>query len=78
MQGKTNYMRGIGIALIIIGILMFVFNGFNIESEKQVAKVGPIEVNKKETRHIGWPVYGGAIAVVAGVIVLFVGSRKDL
>ncbi len=71
-------MRGFGIALIIIGILMFVFNGFNYQTEKKVGDIGPIEINKKETKHIGWPVYGGGIAVVAGIIVLVVGSKKDL
>ena len=68
-------MRVFGIVLIIAGILMFVFNGINFQTEKKVVDVGPLEINKKENKHIGWPVWAGSVAVVAG-IVLVVGARK--
>ena len=71
-------MRGIGITLIIIGILMFVFNGFNFQTEKKVADLGPIQIDKKENKHVGWPIYAGGVAVVAGIVVLVAGSKKDL
>lgn len=69
-------MRIFGIVLIIAGILMMVFSGINFKSEKTVAEVGPIEINKQETKHVGWPTYAGGIAVLAGVVVLFAGRKK--
>jgi hypothetical protein len=71
-------MRGIGIGLIILGVLMFVFNGFDYKEDKNVANIGPVHIDKTETKHIGWPVYGGAVAVIAGIVVLVVGAKKDL
>lgn len=68
-------MKGLGIALIIIGIAMLIFRGFSAQTEKEVIDLGPLEVNKKENRWVGWPVYAGGIAIVAG-LVMVVADRK--
>ncbi|MET0635046.1 MAG: hypothetical protein ABWZ25_03395 [Chitinophagaceae bacterium] len=68
-------MKTAGIILIIAGIAMLIFRGFSVQTEKTVVDAGPIEINKKENKWVGWPVYAGAIAVVAGVA-LVLGSRK--
>jgi hypothetical protein len=72
---KPVFMRTFGIILIVGGILMLVFRGFSVQTEKKVVDVGPLEVNKKENKWIGWPVYAGGIAIVAGVL-LVVSDRK--
>ena len=70
-------MRVAGIVLIIVGILMFVFNGFNFQTEKTVVDVGPLKIDKKENNHVGWPAYAGGIAILAGVVVLVAGRKKN-
>ncbi|HTE27451.1 hypothetical protein [Flavitalea sp.] len=70
-------MRTTGIVLIIIGILMFVFSEINFTTEKKVVDVGPIEVNKKENKSIGWPVYTGGIVALLGVVLVVAGSKKN-
>ena len=69
-------MRILGIVLIVLGIGMLVFRGFSVETEKKVVDLGPLEVNKKENKWIGWPVYAGAIAIIAGVIIVASGRKK--
>ena len=69
-------MRIFGIVLIVAGILMFVFNGINFQTEKTVVDVGPLKIDKKENKHVGWPAYAGGIAVVAGIAVLVAGRKK--
>jgi len=69
-------MKALGIILIVAGIIMFVFRGFNFTQEKKVVDLGPLEINKKETKTIGWPVYAGGFAVLAGVIVLVASNKK--
>ena len=68
-------MKTAGIILIIAGIAMLIFRGFSVQTEKKIIDAGPIEVNKTENKWVGWPVYAGGIAVVAGVA-LVLGSRK--
>jgi hypothetical protein len=68
-------MKTFGIILIVAGIAMLIFRGFSVQTEKKVVDVGPIEINKKENKWVGWPVYAGGIAIVAGVIMV-VADRK--
>jgi uncharacterized membrane protein len=68
-------MRVFGFILIIAGILMLVYRGFSVQTEKKVIDLGPVEVNKKENKWIGWPVYAGGIAIIAGAL-LIIGDRK--
>ena len=70
-------MRVLGIILIVAGILMFVFSGFNYKTEKRVADVGPLKIDKTENHTIGWPVYAGAITLIAGVVVLVAAPKKS-
>ena len=69
-------MKGLGIVLIIAGILMLIFRGFSFTREKEIVDLGPLEINKKEKESVGWPVYAGAVALVAGVVILVAAKKK--
>ena len=69
-------MKTAGIVLIVTGIAMLIFRGFSVQTEKKVIDLGPLEVNKKENKWIGWPVYAGGIAIVAGVIMVVADRKK--
>ena len=69
-------MKTIGIILIVAGIAMLIFRGFSVQTEKKVVDVGPLEVNKKENKWIGWPVYAGGLAIVAGVICVAMDRKR--
>jgi len=70
-------MKIIGIVLIVLGILMLVFGNVSFTREKKVVDVGPLEINKKEKKTVAWPNYAGGIAILAGVIVLIAGNKKE-
>ena len=55
---------------------MLIFRGFSVQTEKKVVDLGPLEVNKKENKWIGWPVYAGGIAIVAGIILVATDRKK--
>jgi hypothetical protein len=74
---STTSMKTFGIILIVAGLLMLVYKGFNVQTEKKVVDIGPVEINKKENRWIGWPTYGGATAIAAGVL-LFIADKKKI
>ena len=69
-------MRVAGIILIVLGVLMIVFSGFDFTREKKVADIGPLEINKQENKHVGWPTYAGALVLVAGVGLTIAGRKK--
>jgi len=72
----NSNMRTVGIILIVVGIAMLLFRGFSVKTEEKVIDVGPLEVNKKENKWIGWPVYAGGIAIVAGLIMVVADRKK--
>lgn len=69
-------MKNIGIILIVLGGIMTVFTGFNIITKKEVADLGPIEINKEEKTPVYWSPITGLILLVAGVIVVLVDKRR--
>ena len=70
-------MKILGIILIIVGILMFVFRNISFTQEKKVVDLGPVQVNRQEEKTIGWPIYAGGIAVVAGIALVALDRNKS-
>ncbi len=69
-------MKTFGIILIVVGIAMIIIRGFSVQTEKNVVDVGPLEVNKKENKWIGWPTYAGGIVAIVGVIMVISDKKK--
>jgi len=70
-------MKALGTILIVVGIAMMVFTGFNIITKKKVVDVGPIEVNKEEKTPVYWSPILGGVLIIGGVIAL-VADRKRI
>ena len=70
-------MKPLGIILIILGVVMCIFTSVNFTKETKVVDLGPLEVNKKENKHIGWPVFAGVGVALIGVAVL-VSAKKSV
>ena len=68
-------MKTIGLILIVVGIAMIIIRGFNVQTEKKVVDLGPLQVNKTENNWIGWPTYAGAVIAVIGVV-LVIADKK--
>jgi hypothetical protein len=68
-------MRNFGIVLIVLGIAMIIIRGISVPTEKNVVDLGPIQIDKKENKWIGWPTYTGALVIVAGAFLIF-SSKK--
>ncbi|HLA53257.1 MAG TPA: hypothetical protein VK618_08125 [Flavitalea sp.] len=69
-------MKTFGIILIVAGIAMIIIRGFSVQTEKKVVDVGPLEINKKENKWVGWPTYAGGIVAIVGVIMVISDKRK--
>ena len=67
----------LGIILIAIGIIALAYGGYtSITTKENVAKLGPIEINKESEQRVPvGPIVGGA-CLVGGIILVLAGSRK--
>ncbi len=69
-------MRVFGIVLIALGALVLIYGGFSYTQDKTAAKIGPIELNVKETRTVPIPMWAGIVGIVVGGALLMAGNRR--
>ena len=70
--------KGVGIALLVIGILMTIYTGFNYVTTEKVVDLGPIQINKEENHPVQWaPIVGVIIIVIGGILVVKGSSNKN-
>ncbi|ALM07728.1 hypothetical protein SB49_07855 [Sediminicola sp. YIK13] len=71
MQKKT-----IGMVLIVLGILMMVYTGFNFVTKEKVVDLGPIEISQKTKHPVQWsPILG--VALLIGGAFLTLSKKKS-
>ena len=70
-------MKAVGIVLIVIGIIALAYGGYvTFTTKENVAKLGPIEVNKEHEHPLPiGPIVGGVCLI--GGILLFVGGARQ-
>ena len=70
-------MKQAGIAILVIGLLITAFAGFNFVTKKKVVDIGSLEITRDENHILDWsPLAGVAVILVGGAIYLY-GSKKQ-
>jgi uncharacterized membrane protein len=67
----------VGIALIVLGIVAFAYQGISYTSREKVIDVGPLQasVDTKKTIPLS-PLLGG-LMLVGGIVLVVVGAKKS-
>jgi hypothetical protein len=69
-------MKKIGIIVIVLGLIMTLFTGFTLITEKEVLDVGPLEINREEKTPIYWSPITGLVLIGIGGVMVFAGKKK--
>ncbi|HYW66568.1 MAG TPA: DUF3185 domain-containing protein [Candidatus Dormibacteraeota bacterium] len=67
----------IGILLIVLGGLALAYQGFTYTHREKVLDVGPIHATADEQHHVSIPPILGGLALVGGIVLVFVGAKKS-
>ena len=67
----------LGIILIVVGIAAFAYQGITYTTREKVVDVGPIHMTADKTRTLPLPPIVGGVALVGGIVLLVMGSKKD-
>lgn len=62
--------RPIGVILVILGIVMMAYTGFNFVTREKVVDIGPLEIEKKQNNPVHWSPVVGLVLLIGGVVVL--------
>ncbi len=69
-------MKQIGFILLVVGILITAYTGFNYVTKEKVVDIGPLEITQDKNHSVAWsPIIGIAVIVLGGGLVLF-GNKK--
>ena len=69
-------LRVVGLVLVVIGIVALVWGGVFWTRDETVIDAGPIEVNTEQREGVALPPILGVGALVAGIALLVVPSRR--
>jgi hypothetical protein len=70
-------MKTIGVVLLILGIVALIFGGISYNRDHTILEVGSLEITGTERKEIPIPAIVGAIVLVGGAALIFVGSRRS-
>jgi hypothetical protein len=67
----------IAVILIALGIAVFAYQGITYTTREKVVDIGPIQVTSEKTKTLPLSPIIGAIALVGGIVLLVMGTRKS-
>jgi drug/metabolite transporter (DMT)-like permease len=71
-----NPMKIVGIVLIVAGAAALAYGGFSYTKETHNAEIGPLKLSVKEKEQVNVPQWAGIGAIVVGVVLLVLPSKK--
>jgi uncharacterized membrane protein len=67
----------LALILIVVGVILLGYGGYTTFTTKEnVAKVGPVEINKSEAHPVPVGLIVGGLCIIGGIIVFVSSSRK--
>ncbi|MEO8439549.1 MAG: hypothetical protein ABI540_04940 [Spartobacteria bacterium] len=62
--------------LVVLGVILLAYGGYtSFTTKENVAKLGPLEINKQQEHPVPIGLIAGGLCIVGGIIV-FVSSKK--
>jgi hypothetical protein len=68
--------RGIGVALIVLGVVVFLWGGIFWTDRDTLLDAGPVQVTRQEHKGVALPPVLGIISAVAGIVLVALPSRR--
>lgn len=69
------FLKKAGIVIIVIGLLMMAYTGFNYVTTEKVVDLGPIQINQEKNHPVQWSPVIGALLLVGGIIMVIFAKK---
>lgn len=70
-------MRMAGLALVVVGIVVLVWGGVFWTDRDTLIDAGPLEITTEDREGVALPPVVGGIALVGGIVLLVLPTRKS-
>lgn len=74
---KVKSLMFVGVALILLGIVAFSYQGITYTTRETVLEVGPLQATAEKEKTIPLPPILGGLALVGGFVLVAVGVLKS-
>jgi uncharacterized membrane protein len=74
---RINPITLVGIALIVLGIVAFAYQGITYTSREKIIDIGPIQATADTQKTIPLSPLLGGLAFVGGIVLVVVGAKKS-
>jgi hypothetical protein len=68
--------RIVGLALIVFGVVVFMWGGVFWTDRDTVVDAGPVQITREDREGVALPPVLGAIAVIGGIILMVLPERR--
>ena len=73
----NNPITLVGIALIVLGIVAFTYQGITYTSREKIIDIGPFQATADTQKTIPLSPLLGGLALVGGIVLVVVGAKKS-
>ena len=73
---RINPITLVGIALILLGIVAFAYQGISYTSREKVIDIGPLHATADTQKTIPLSPLLGGLVLVGGIVLVVVGAKK--
>lgn len=67
----------VGIALIALGLIAFVYQGITYTTREKVVDLGPLKITAQKEKTVPLPPILGGLALAGGIALVVAGARKS-
>ena len=69
-------VKTLGIVIMVIGLIMTLYTGFNYVTKEKVVDIGDFEITADKEHTASWSPFIGIGIIVIGGVVFFAGKKK--
>lgn len=69
-------LKFIGLIIMIIGLIMTLYTGFNYVTREKIVDIGGIEISADKNKTVTWDSFIGVGILVIGGVVFLAGKKK--
>ena len=66
-----------GIALIVLGVVVFAYQGITYTTRENVIDLGPVQANVETKKTVALPPILGAFVLAGGIVMVVAGTKKS-
>jgi uncharacterized membrane protein len=74
---RINPITFVGVALILLGIVAFAYQGITYTSREKIIDIGPLQATAETQKTIPLSPLLGGLALVGGIVLVVVGAKKS-